>query len=47
MDIVIWIMVVACIAIGVTSIAACTIGIPVVLVWKLYRKIRYNIPMTK
>lgn len=47
MDILIWIMIIACIVIGVSSITACTLGILAVFVWKLYRKIRYKIPLIK
>lgn len=47
MDILIWIMIIACIVIGLSSIAACTLGIPAVFVWKIYRRIRYKIPLTK
>lgn len=47
MDIAIWIMIVACIIIGISSIAACALGIPMVIVWKIYRRIRYKIPVTK
>ncbi len=33
--------------IGILSTAFLTISFPAVILWKIYRRIRYSIPMTK
>lgn len=46
MDFIIMIVAIIGIAAGLISTAYLVISIPAVLIWKIYRKVRFKIPMT-
>lgn len=46
MTIVIFLIMILYGIIGGVSTLALTLGIPVIITWKIYRKVKFNIPLT-